>query len=286
MIVDYRVQLSESIAYKVLELAKVVSEVDGIGGISEQPRVHMTSQGYEHYLMWIDDSPIAYAHITPGDNSHNDSAELIVHPDYRNRHIGSGLIARILADRPHIGLWAYGNLAPAQKIAKKFNLRIRRTLLQMSMVLEKTYNQGLDKRIRTYKTGDEQDILKVNNAAFSWHPEQGGWHIDDIYERLATPWFDPKGLFIAQEDNRIIGFHWTKIHPDISAGEIYILAVDPDMAGQGIGKALTQIGLEYFREHQLASSILYVEDNNLPALRVYEKMGYQITIRNCVYGQL
>ena len=71
-------------------------------------------------------------------------------------------------------------------------------------------------RIRTYAgSADDAELLRVNNAAFATHPEQGGWTAADLAERRAEPWFDPDGLFMAfdQQTNTLLGFHWTKVHP-------------------------------------------------------------------------
>ena len=68
-------------------------------------------------------------------------------------------------------------------------------------------------RVATYSgPHDDAEVLRVNNAAFSWHPEQGGWTDADIAERRDEPWFDPAGLFLAfdETDRRLLGFHWTK----------------------------------------------------------------------------
>src|SRR5438270_870098 len=71
---------------------------------------------------------------------------------------------------------------------------------------------------------DADEWLEVNNRAFSWHPENGGWGLADLEARRGTDWFDPKGFLIARDDNtgRMAGFCWTKMHPG-RVGEIYIV---------------------------------------------------------------
>ncbi|HEU5268108.1 MAG TPA: mycothiol synthase, partial [Jatrophihabitans sp.] len=82
--------------------------------------------------------------------------------------------------------------------------------------------------IRTFVPGRDDDAwLALNAAAFAAHAEQGRWTRADLAARLAEPWFDPAGFLLAARDGTLLGFHWTKVHPD-GAGEVYVLGVASD----------------------------------------------------------
>jgi mycothiol synthase len=126
---------------------------------------------------------------------------------------------------------------------------------------------------------DEQAWLEVNNRAFDWHPEQGGWSIDQILEEEAEPWFDPAGFVMHWVDGRLAGFCWTKIHPatddDPLLGEIYVIGADPSFAGKGLGGALTATGLDWMhRQRGVRVGMLYVDGDNDRAVRLYDRLGF------------
>jgi mycothiol synthase len=120
---------------------------------------------------------------------------------------------------------------------------------------------------------DEDDWVRVNAAAFATHPEQGAWTAADLRAREQEPWFDPAGFFLARRDGRLVGFHWTKIHPD-GAGEVYVLGVDPQAQSGGLGAALLGIGLAHLRERGCPLVLLYVDESNAPAVSLYERHGF------------
>ncbi len=125
---------------------------------------------------------------------------------------------------------------------------------------------------------DLDAFIEVNNRAFSWHPEQGGQTRRDIEARMGEPWFRPEGFLLHEREGRLAGFCWTKVHApdgdDPALGEIYVIAVDPDFHGQGLGKPMTLAGLEWLHAAGLQTAMLYVESDNTSANVVYQRIGF------------
>ncbi|MEM7276395.1 MAG: mycothiol synthase [Actinomycetota bacterium] len=129
---------------------------------------------------------------------------------------------------------------------------------------------------------DEHRLLTVNNRAFADHPDQGGMTIDDLRAASTRPWFDPDGIRLhddPDDPDRLAGFCWTKIHQPLAddqpaLGEIYAIGVDPDHHGKGLGVPMTAAGLTWLAGQGLTTGMLYVEADNHPAIRTYEKLGF------------
>jgi mycothiol synthase len=57
-------------------------------------------------------------------------------------------------------------------------------------------------------------------------------------------------------------------------GEIYVIAVDPDFHGLGLGRALTVAGLTSLSDRGIGTGMLYVDDDNTPAVQLYRSLGF------------
>ncbi len=234
-----------------------------------------------------------------------DPAEVVVDPDFRGRGLGTGLV-RSAVDRQG-GVWAYGDLPAAARVADRLGLARGRVLLQLRRRVDPD-GAGPDIELpagiglRTFVPGrDEEAFLAVNARAFAWHPEQGRLDLDGLRADLAQPWFDPEGFFLAVRGDEVVGFHWTKVHPvdptpgagepsDQPAGrlgpvgEVYVIGVDPAAGVRGLGTPLTAAGLEYFHRCGIGTVMLYVEGDNDRALRLYERFGFVTHLTNVVYS--
>jgi mycothiol synthase len=120
--------------------------------------------------------------------------------------------------------------------------------------------------------------LTLNNKIFAHHPDQGNWVMEDLENRMAENWFDPKGFFLALKDGAIIGCCWTKIHHDLvnqePVGELYVVGVHPDHAHQGIGRALSIAAINHLVATGIKESMLYVDADNDKGLALYASLGY------------
>ena len=293
--VDWCSQLSGAHKRAVREIICEATEVDGVPPVGEQVVRELDHSRTQHLLAKGAAGEITgYLNLTP------EMAELVVAPDARRQGIGTAMIGAALqrtAGRSRF--WAHGTLAAAEAAAAALRLSPVRRLLRMRRPLGKSGARSVNAaaipdgvRIRTYAgPGDDAELLRVNNAAFRWHPEQGGWTGSEIAERKGEPWFDPDGLFLAfdQTGERLLGFHWTKVHPDKpGVGEVYVVGVDPAAQGTGLGRALTAVGMGWL-EQRLADTaeptvMLYVESDNAAAVRTYESLGFAVCGTDTAYA--
>jgi mycothiol synthase len=287
----WRTVLSLDEQNAVRDVVAAAARADGVAPVGEQVLRELAGEATEHLLAAEPDGSLAgYLNLTP-----SGTAELVVRPNARRRGIGTVLVqATLVRGGPATRFWAHGTLPAARGVARACDLRPARELIQMSRALNEMpeFTVPQDVSIRTYSgSADQAELLRVNNAAFSWHPEQGGWTDSDIAQRVAEPWFDPDGLFLAfdRESDDLLGFHWTKVHGD-GLGEVYVLGVDPAAQGRGLGRTLTLLGLAHLtsrlESHGAATVMLYVESDNTAAIRTYEGLGFAVTSVDTAYSRV
>jgi mycothiol synthase len=304
---------------EVLALAGAAREADGVAPLSEQVLLHLryelagaagrdagsagpdagaaAAAGGRDLVLAVDGEIAGYAHLDPPDAAGPGAAadltgELVVRPDRRGRGLGLALLRGLTAEAAghRVRIWAHGDLPAAAGLARAAGLTRVRALWQMRRPLRDGPDEPDEPRLppgitlRTFVPGrDEQQWLRVNRRAFASHPEQGGWTRHDLGMREREPWFDPAGFFVAERDGAIVGFHWTKVHAADGTGEIYVLGVDPDAQGSGLGRALALAGLRYLRGRGLAQAMLYVDEDNAPAIRMYAALGFARAATDVMY---
>ncbi len=283
--------LSPRDADDVRALAADAARVDGVAPLSEQPLLRLaTDEGWLTHAVarTKHGQVIGYVQVDRGGD--DASAELVVHPDHRRSGVGRLLLRTAERDAtlPQFGgtagqrgkplrVWAHGNLPPAQGFARSAGYVVVRELLFLTRPLGDRHPGPDDAAhgytIRTFVPGRDDDAwVDLNARAFATHPEQGRITVSDLHDRMAEPWFDPSGFFLAEApDGTLAGFLWTKVDGD--DGEIYAVGVDPDHQGHGLGGTLTGIALDHLSTRARRAT-LYVDGDNTAARATYERAGF------------
>jgi mycothiol synthase len=282
-------QLSEAEINDVQRLVADAEAVDQIRALNEAAllRLRRTPPSTKHLLISEDGQLFGYAQLESG--SEWSAGQVLVSPDHRREGVGTQLLRRLIMEATSpLRVWAMGDSPAAQALATGVGMIRQRELLIMERPLDDELPEprvppGV--QIRTFVPGqDEQEWLRVNAAAFASHPEQALIDLDDLKDRIAEPWFDPNGFFVATIDEAMVGFHWTKQHQD-QLGEVYVLGIAPSAARQGLGKALLLTGLRWLRQRGNLRVKLYVESDHRAAIELYLTYGFATASRDVMYAQ-
>ena len=276
----------------VEDLVARAARSDGFSALNEAALLGLRHGEQLTHLVATEDrhgraATVGYAQLRRGDD--HDVAALVVSPAARGHGVGSRLLeAMQLRADGRLRIWATADTPAARALAGRHGLQPVRRLLIMRRSLEAPLTAppvppGVV--IRPFRRGEDEDAwVEVNRRAFATHPEQGSVTRGDFELRTAEPWFEADGLIVAERAGVMVGFHWTKQHPD-QLGEVYVLGVDPSAGIKGLGGVLLVAGLEYLRSRGNREVELYVESDNDPALRLYHRFDFAVTSADVMYGE-
>lgn len=271
--------LSPTDVAHVIAIAEAAADADGVAPLDEAA------------LLALDHRPDTVAGVVEADGFgllFGTELAVVVEPAARGAGLGTALAAQALAlagartlgrqQEGPVSAWMHGDSPAARALAARTGFSPARELWVMrtqshDAITPVAAPAGVE--LRPFAPGDEAELLRVNAAAFAWHPEQGAMDSANLAERMNQPWFTPQDLIEAwettAEGERMLGFHWTKKHSE-TLGEIYVVGVDPAAQGRGLGRALTAAGLAHMAG--LAQVHLYVEADNTHAVRLYGSLGF------------
>jgi ribosomal protein S18 acetylase RimI-like enzyme len=150
----------------------------------------------------------------------------------------------------------------------------------------------MDTRIRDYGPLDEQPVVEL--ALRAWAPVFSSLEHAlgrEIFVRLLGEWRqyqdkavrdtladDTTRVWVAEAAQEVVAFVAAKLHPERHIGEIWMLAVDPEEQGRGIGTALTEVATGWLRDAGMTVAMVETggDPGHAPARRVYEKANYTV----------
>jgi mycothiol synthase len=283
-------------------LAAVAAEGDGHPPFGDSVWRDLAHPTPESAVLVASDATgaVGALHLAPPDNRTRADellAALVVDPSRRDGSVERALVdvaCRDVAGRGggRLVLWVFGADDTPSAYAADGGFTLERELQQLRVALpiaeRPRWPAGIE--VAAFRPGvDDDEWLAVNNRAFAADPDQSGWTREPLVRRLKEPWFDPDGFLVARDANGIAGFCWTKVHPadppeePQALGEIYVIGVDPDRQGTGLGRALVVAGLDWLHAHGTPVGMLFVDAANEPAIALYRALGFEVTRRDRAY---
>lgn len=118
-------------------------------------------------------------------------------------------------------------------------------------------------------TAIEQNVEKafgiVGGHDWRWRKAR---HIDQDHAA------NPAGVFVAEDDGKILGYITTVLDRDARKGRIPNLAVDASARGRGIGRHLIERALDYFRRESMEFVMIETMVNNPVGQHLYPSCGF------------
>lgn len=302
--IELRTHLDQAVLDQILELIEAAAHIEGHRPVGEHKYAHLKvdARNWMGVMAYDRERLVGYAHTrwnAAGDRPRM-AVEVVVHPDWYGSEVATTLLQETRSVLARAGggllyLWVHRVENARSTLAARLGFEVQRELAFMTRPMA-TRHAGVpfpeDVVVRGYRAGvDDAEFLRVNNAAFLNHPENGGWDEAELADRRRREWFDPDGLLMAWREDKLLGFHWTKWHAhetdEVPAheavGEVYVLAVDPAAQGLGLGRALLAAGLQYLYDRGCAEAVLYVDCASTGAVALYESEGFRIAYREVCY---
>lgn len=121
-------------------------------------------------------------------------------------------------------------------------------------------------------------IQKIMNADVyqAFYPENWRASQQKAVEDVCAA--EDTNVWVAVEAGLTVGFVAVKLHSEDSMGEIYMVAVDPDFQGRGIGTALIEFALRWMKDARMSIAMVETggDDGHAPARHTYEKAGFEL----------
>lgn len=267
---------------QITKLSEDIAAADGTPMVNDLGRLALQGTRPMRCLAAMDGSEvIGFALI----DDREYSVQLGVSPRRRREGTGTALVNAARAYGPQFW-WSFGSLPAAAQLALTHGMQPIRQLLVMERELRSLEVPWLPEgyEFDTFKPSDVAAVVGVNAAAFAHHPEQGHLTIDDFNAMTSQPWFDPQGLILVRRGGEVVGFHWTKSHSP-QVGEVYVIGVNPEFEGLGLGRALLNQGLRYLASTGHARVQLYVESSATRVVAMYEAATFVVIHSDTCYAQ-
>jgi len=221
----------------------------------------------------------------------------LIHPEHRRRGLASKLLEHATHRAEEVGakvvqVNVLENNPAAKSTLPKLGFSFVRRFLRMSLDMTGINEPEMSKAAllcRPLQHGEEDRLTEIQNRSFA-----GGWGynpntVEQITRRINLHHGCPEDVVLACDGDKITGYCWTRVIDDAGPagserkGQIFMLGVDPDCHGRGIGKVALLAGLSYLKDKGLKLAELEVDSKNKVAYALYQSIGFKVQTSSLWY---
>lgn len=235
------------------------------------------------FLASEDGQPVGYALVTLESLLHHAVIEGAVVPEWRRRRIGTALMqqaivhSRLLLATKAITSAGDGDAA-RQRLFASLGMLPEHHQLQLRLEPDH-FREGRFDRSYTVRLADAPDvryITRLQNRAFA-----SGWNYcpntpDELHYRMRMHGGEYSDTILLWVGKTLVAYCWTRPRRTAHghAGVIWMIGVDPDWHGKGLGQAILAESVQRLRDGGAAVIDLTVNEENDSALNLYRQAGF------------
>lgn len=233
---------------------------------------------------------VGYTNVNPELNIGRAVLGWLVHPEHRRRRIAAKLVNRAISRIRELGIKTIHvnilqNSPMAKQLLTKMGFTLIRRYLELRLDLSKALLSEINEicpRCRPLQPGEEERLTQLQNRSFTGSWGYNANTVEGIIYRIHLPNCSPEDIILAFDADKPIGYCWTRITiwqnktRGEGAGRIYMLGVDPDYQGRGLGRQLLLAGLSYLNRKGLRVVELTVDSENKVACALYKSVGFKL----------
>ena len=133
-------------------------------------------------------------------------------------------------------------------------------------------------KLRKFGMSDLNAVMEINRVCLPENYSQ--FFYVDLFRRF------PETFLVAEENEKVAGYIMCRIEVGLGdigfsglkkRGHVVSVAVLPEHRKKGVGEALVSSAMDAMRTYNAKQCYLEVRVSNDPAVKLYEKLGFEVT---------
>ena len=220
-----------------------------------------------------------------------------VHPEHRRRGLAKELLSFAIHRAKELrAKVAHVNIPEENVVAKsvlsKLGFEYVRRFLELRLDMGKVPWQNTDPATlgcHHLQRGEEDKLTQIQNRSFAGTWGYNPTTVEAITYRINLSNCSPGDVVLTYDRDKVIGYCWTEITYEYEAGiserkgRIFMLGVEPDYQGTGVGKRILLAGLAHLKSKGLRVAELSVDSENKAACALYRSVGFEVRASSIWY---